>query len=239
MRAGELREWASIDAGGVVIGPLGGRRVRYLFASRERAADLGFFARTYAPFRLAMSYEELIFRGRGSARAGPVEQRMIGEWARLVGVEAPAGASASAYGLAFAWHRGASAGGVCEDLAVYLTGEVRASPCSGEPELRGRLDAGRLARLYAWYDGLAPFQSQGEQGVRADALLERLIFAGRGGRPASPREESAIEALAVNLYRELTAPPAPPPPAKKGPLLRDQAAEAAGDEGGGVGEDAG
>ncbi|HVR10591.1 MAG TPA: hypothetical protein VMW75_21275 [Thermoanaerobaculia bacterium] len=243
------RERVAIGLGGLWVGPedpRDGPRVHYLFARRRRSYDLADFARAFAPFRLIAGGEgreqdgELAFHGRGAAAASPAERRMIAEWTRAVAVEAAgAGGNPSTYGVAFTWHRGAVAGGVCDDLSVYLSGEASAGSCGTGAEVAGRLSGERLQRLYGWVDGLAAFQDAGEQGVRADALLERLIFAGRGRRPASRGDVGAIEAFAGALHHELTAPPgdvsrplpaSPPPPAAKGGLLGQQAPEAAGNE---------
>jgi hypothetical protein len=121
-----------------------------------------------------------------------------------------AGGGPSPFGLAFAWHRGAATGGVCDDLTVYLSGEVRAGSCGAGPQVEGRLSGERLERLYAWVDGLEPFQAAGEQEVRADALIERLVFAGSGRRRASPEDIAAIESLAGSLHHELLAAAAAP-----------------------------
>ncbi len=205
----------TIDLGGLWVGPddpREGPRVHYLFARRRRTEDLAQFVRDYAPFQAS----ELVFRGRGAVQASAAERRMIGEWTRAVAVEAVGDAgSPSPYGLAFAWHRGAATGGVCDDLVVYLTGEVRAGSCGAGAEVSGRMAGERLQRLYAWIDGLAAFQDAGEQELRAGALLDRLIFAGRGRQRASPGEIAAIEAFAGALHRELTA--AAPAPAVEGP----------------------
>jgi hypothetical protein len=205
----------TIDLGGLWLGPddpREGPRVHYLFARRRRTEDLAQFARDYAPFQAA----ELVFRGRGIVQASAAERRMIGEWTRAVAVEAVGDAgSPSPYGLAFAWHRGAATGGVCDDLVVYLTGEVRAGSCGAGAEVGGRLAGERLQRLYAWIDDLAAFQAAGEQELRAGALLDRLIFAGRGRQRATPGEIAAIETFAGALHRELTA--TAPAPALEAP----------------------
>jgi hypothetical protein len=199
-------------------------RAHYRFARRQRADDLARFAHEFAPFRLAANGTpgvggtgrggpggdgglggELVFRGRGATAASAAERRMIFEWTRAVTVEAGGGGIPMPYGLALAWHRGAAGSVVCDDLAVYLSGEVRAASCGAVADLGGRLQGERLERLYGWIDGLAPFQETGEQGVRADALLERLIFAGRGRRQASRQEVAAITAFAGALHRELAA----------------------------------
>jgi len=201
----EPSERLAIGLGGYWLGSADGPRAHYLFAGGQRRDDLALFARTYAGFRQLDAQGELVFHGSGAAPAGAAERRMIGEWARRVAAESGGDAGPSPYGLAFAWHRGAATGGACDDLAVFLSGEVRAGSCGAGAEVQGRLAAVQLERLYAWIDGLAPFQAAGEQGVRADALLERLIFAGRGQRPAAPADVAAIEALAGSLHREIQA----------------------------------
>ncbi len=217
----------TIDLGGLWLGPgdpREGPRVHYLFARRRRTEDLAQFVRDYAPFQAS----ELVFRGRGTVQASAAERRMIGEWTRAVTVEAVGSVgdagSPSPYGLAFAWHRGAATGGICDDLVVYLTGEVRAGSCGAGAEVGGRLAGERLQRLYAWVDGLAAFQDAGEQELRAGALLDRLIFAGRGRQRASPGEIAAIETFAGSLHRELTA--AAPAPTVEGPAATRIAAAA-------------
>jgi hypothetical protein len=203
----EPPEKVSVGPGGLWYGPPQGPRARYLFAPPERAADLALFARTYAPFRLAGAGAEgeLDFRGRGAAAAGATERRMIGEWVRQVVADATGG-TASPFGLVLAWHRGAGTGGVCDDLEIYGGGEVRASSC-GHDEVTGRLAVDRLARLYDWEDRFAPFQAAGEEGPRADSLLARLIFAGRGRRAAAAADIAGIEALAETLHHEMTGAP--------------------------------
>jgi len=131
-------------------------------------------------------------------------------------VEVSAGRNASPYGLVFAWHRGGAVGS-CDDLSVFLTGEVRASSCSwagegggggtadGRLEVRGRLAPEQLARIYGWFDGLAPFQESSEEGTGQIREPSRLIFAGQGRREAKREEIAEIRALAPALHRELAA----------------------------------
>lgn len=214
----ELRRWREpaervvIDVGGVALGPMQGPLTRYLFVLPERSRDLGFFLLTYAPFRTAAGNGrgELAFGGRGKTVAGPAEQRMILEWARLVSAEAAGSRSGVAYGLVLAWHRGGSVGD-CDDLVVYLSGEVRASACAWARDVRGRLSPEPLARIYDWFDRLAPFQAGGEEGTGTGREESRLVFAGQGSREATPQEILEIRALAPPLFRELAARRAPSP----------------------------
>jgi len=240
----ELRRWQApaervvIEPGGVALGAAGSPLVHYLFVSPDRAQDLQTFVRSYAPFRTATERGEMAFGGRGTAAAGPAEQRMIVEWARLVAAEVTAGRGSASYGMIFAWHRG-DAVGSCSDLAVFLTGEVRASSCGWGDEIRGRLAVEPLARLYAWFDGLAPFQEGGEESTAESHDPSRLVFAGQGRKPAAPGEIAAMRSFASKLYSELAArrpgpaPAATPVPAENGEasaerLLRAPETAAAG-----------
>jgi hypothetical protein len=210
----EPHEQVWIGLGGVDEVPAGIRALHSAFSRPRRAAELRALASTYAPFRLRTAEWDLAFYGRGRAPAGLVEQRMALEWTRRVMAEAAGGGQGESYGLVFSWHRGVAAGGLCDEVAVFLDGEVRAGPCAaGLPggQAEGRLDPARLARLYAWYDALQAFQADGLQGVRADAPLERVIFAGHGASPPRPAEVTAIGELSAQLLRDLTAPAAPAP----------------------------
>jgi hypothetical protein len=207
----ELRRWQApaervvVEPGGVALGPMGGRLAHYLFVSRDRSQDLQSFVRTYAPFLVATPRGEMAFGGRGTVKASPAEQRMIVEWARQVAAEVAAGQGGASYGMVFAWHRGGALGS-CDDVSVFLTGEVRVSSCSWPGgEIRGRLAPEQLSRLYAWFDGLAPFQEGSEEGSGQIREPSRLVFAGQGKKEAAPDDIAAIRAFAPALHRELAA----------------------------------
>lgn len=217
----EPRERIVIDRSGALVGTAGGTPVRKLFTRSGRLEDFLFFIRTYRPFRSRNGDQELAFGGQGAVRPGPVEQRMITEWARGVAAELSSAGSAEDYGLVLAWHRGGAAGS-CDNLVVFRDGEVRASACAGGgEEFRARLRPEQLARVYAWYEGLRPLQvtAAGEPG--SNQAPARLTFAGRGAREASPAEIAALQALSAALHRQLMArhgrptaplPPVPPEP---------------------------
>ncbi|HKH44347.1 MAG TPA: hypothetical protein VKM72_06770 [Thermoanaerobaculia bacterium] len=220
----ELRRWREprqrvvIDRAGASIGPVGEPLVRKLFVEPERLQDLLFFLRTYAPFQQRSLAGELAFGGQGPVKAGPVEQRMILEWARKVTAEVEGAPSDASYGLLLAWHRGEAAGS-CDDVAVFLDGEVRASSCSREGESRGRLRPESLARLDQWYDRLKPFQQTAGVEAGRGRVPVRLIFAGNGSHEPSPEDVAALQSLAAALHRELTpgrGDAAPPQPAAPG-----------------------
>ncbi|MFL6196682.1 MAG: hypothetical protein ACJ75H_21040 [Thermoanaerobaculia bacterium] len=234
-RGKDPRELVRIGTRGVVIGPEGGRLEWKFFEEPRRADDAWYLLRTYGPFHAVTAEGEIHFRGRGRVKPGPVERRMILDWTRQVAAEAAGGRSGAAYGLVLAGHQGASSG-ICEDVALYLTGEAVATACGWPDEARGRLDPAQLARVYAWFDRLQPFQTHGavEENARAGALETRMIFAGRGPSPASPQQQMEIQGFALRLFAELearhtgNAPAPPPPPAAPGtPAARTVAPEAA------------
>lgn len=215
----EPRERIVIDRSGALLGPAGRPPVRKLFTRPERLQDLLFFVRTYRPFRLRSGDQELAFGGQGPVMPGPVEQRMISEWTRGLAAELSSDGSAAGdgltYGLVIAWHRGGAAGS-CDNLVVFLDGEVRASACAGGgKEFRGRLRPEQLARIYAWYEGLKPLQVTSASEPGPAQAPARLTFASRGAREAAPPEIAALQALSAALHRELMvrhgALPAPQP----------------------------
>jgi hypothetical protein len=214
----ELRRWKDpgelvlIGKGGVLSGPADGPLTRSVFSSRERDEDLRSFVRAYAPFRMPVQSGELMFHGKGRERPGPVERRMIAEWARQVAGEVAGGRAGSSYGLVLSWHRSGGTG-ICDDVTVYLTGEARAASCSWEHEAHGRLAPATLARIYEWFDELAPFQSGGGEEDLAGGTQSGLIFAGRGKREATPTEIVQMKSLPAALFRELSGRAPVPVPA--------------------------
>lgn len=202
LRGQEPRERILVGDGGLALGPVGGPLTRLLFTSPERVGDLRSLLQAYKPFQAHTPDGELVFRGRGAAVAGPVERRMILEWVRQVAAESSGGRSSAAYGLALAWHRGAGPGN-CDDLSVYLTGEVRASSCSSKAPMSGRLAPGPLGQLYGWFDRLKPLQASGSVTEGRSESSTRIIFAGHGPAVASPADVQALQAFALELQREL------------------------------------
>lgn len=191
-----------LGIGGVADRTGGGPFIAHLYPEPGMAETAHFLARTYAPFRAHLVQGEMVFQGRGPLRPGPVEQRMIVEWARRA-TASLAGGAESAYGLVLSWHRGASVGS-CETVSVYLTGEVRAETCAwgGAPSV-ARLQPAALGRIYEWYDTLAAFQDS-EPGIPGETEPARLVFAGRGLKRSTRGEARAIESLTASVLRELT-----------------------------------
>ena len=231
-RGKDPQELVRIATRGVVIGPSGGPLEWKFFTEPRRADEAWYLLGTYAPFEGKTQEGEITFRGHGKVKAGAAEQRMILEWARQVATEAAGGRGGAAYGLVLAWHQGGSSG-LCSDLALYLTGEVVATACGGQGEIRGRLDPGQLGRVYGWFDRLQPFQAGTEEkenpgGPRTGSLDVRVIFAGRGApgaRPATAAEQEEIQSFAAALFSELAARQAGSAPAPAAPAA-GKAAEA-------------
>lgn len=192
-----------LGIGGLADGPRDGPLVSYLYPEPALAEAAHYLSRTYAAFDMRMANGEMTFYGKGRVRPGPVEQRMVVEWARRAAASL-AGGKADSYGLALSWHRGASVGN-CESVSVFLTGEVRAEACAwnGEP-VTGRLQPAALSRVYDWFDTLGAFQDS-ELGQAGEVEPARLVFAGRGARPPTRAEAAAVETFAAALLRELTA----------------------------------
>jgi hypothetical protein len=209
--AGPTGEVVKIGAGMVAIGPMGGQARRYLFVEPERTPEILSFTRTYAPFRLRVEGGVLELRGQGAVRPGPEERRMIFEWARQVAAESGGVEPGSGYGLVLNWQRVSGSG--CDEVAVYLSGEVRAGRCGERNAISGRLAPEPLAWLYSRFDRLAAFQAAAELGQVG--MGPRLVFAGRGRQTASAEERGELEGFGTSLARELAPrrPPLPPEPA--------------------------
>jgi len=181
---------ALIGDEGVAFGECNAPMISTRLNSEDRQADLAYFAEAFFPFQADTPAGKIIFTGDGTQKPTLSEKRMIAEWARLVFVEAISGRSGASYGLALAWHREGGIAGFCDDISVYLTGDVYATSCkSGAPTGlgRSRLDAAQLTQIYTWVDNLDNFetsQSDGE-GVM-DSLTTYLAFSGAGSvQPAS------------------------------------------------------
>jgi hypothetical protein len=214
------QELVRIGIQGLVIGPAGGRLAVQLFAGPRRSDAAWYFLRTYAPFEMSSPQGNLVVHSKGRVSAGPVEKRMIFEWARSVAAEAADSRVTDAYGLVLAWHQGGSSG-ICRDVALYLSGDAIASACGWSADVQGRLDPAALSQVYGWFDRLKAFQAgAGDQDMRQGSLETRLVFAGHGSHPAGAAEQAEMQSFGAALYSELAArrePAAPATPAAPGP----------------------
>ena len=203
---------ATIGPDTVAFGVCGGPQAPGKFAGDVRAQAFANYVSTYASFGAMTPAGQITFTGKGSTQATPAEQRMIAEFARLAALEAAGGRSGAAYGLILAWHREGGIAGFCDDLTVYVTGDVFATSCRGNQpsELgRGRLNAAQLAQAFEWVDRLKSFegeQSDAKPGepMPADGMLTRLIFAGNGAAEPTESDKTMIQALASDLFASLS-----------------------------------
>jgi len=204
-RGTEPQELVRIGTQGVVIGPAGEKLTVELFAGPRRSDTAWYFLRTYAPFEMKSPQGNLVFHSKGRVTAGPVEKRMIFEWARSVAAEAADSRVTDTYGLVLAWHQGGSSG-ICRDVALYLTGDAVASACGWDKVVEGRLDPAVLPQVYDWFDRLKSFQAgAGDQDMRQGSLETRLVFAGNGNHQAGASEQAGMQSFGAALFSELAA----------------------------------
>jgi hypothetical protein len=140
---------------------------------------------------------------------------MIAEWARLVAQEAAFGRGGASWGFVLSWHREGGIAGFCDDLSVYITGEVYASSCQGEqPQNLGkrRLTPEELAQLYTWVDTLGAFEIEQRDPAQADAMTIRVLFSGVGSREADDSDKQGIQDWAAQLFASLSLQSAPATP---------------------------
>ncbi len=216
-----------VGSSGVAFGRCGRPLIGVPFSFDTRQGDVAEFAANYATFAAETPAGTVDFKGQGPDRATPAEQRMIAEWARLVWSEAQAGRSGASWGLIFAWHREGGPAGFCDDVAVYVTGDVYVSSCQGEQPVdlgRIRLNADQLATVFNWVDTWQP----AEQELNDPAATVQLVFAGAGTQPIQEPEWVLFSDFAQNLYNEVSmlvkeAPAVCPTPAASQQLLLDEA----------------
>ena len=198
---------AEFGMDGAAWGRIGGVLMSAKWANPQRQAELAEFADTYAPFEADTLAGHVLLQGKGAVQAPPAAQRMVAEWARLAYQEAIAGRSGAAWGLALAWHREGGIAGFCDDLTVYVTGQVYAASCRGsEPQTLADtfLSAEQMAQVYAWVDTLQGFGTDTTDAAAADAMTVRMVFSGAGKQPASEADQQGIADFAAQLYAQLT-----------------------------------
>lgn len=111
---------------------------------------------------------------------------------------------------AFAWHREGGAAGFCDDVVVYVTGDVYISSCRGEQPVdlaRTRLDAAQLDALFGWLDAFRPFEYERtdpaqNDGAQPEPVRVRLVFSGAGEEEALEPDQALMIDFMQNLYNE-------------------------------------
>lgn len=192
-----------------------GRRGRPLIASPlavpARATELQGFLAHFGPFQAQTPAGEIALRGVGVARATAVEQRMIAEWARLVSLEARAGAEQPEAVVAVRWIQ--RRGDTCDLVEITRTGVALARTCreGGEvPIATLALGAVDMEALYGWLDRFEAFEWSTPAANPADSGTTDLIFRGTGFEEAVPADHQAlvawVESVILRLRREALAP---------------------------------
>ncbi len=193
---------------GIAFGECNAPMIASQLTSKDRQADLDYFNEAFFPFQADTPAGKIIFTGKGTQKPTLAEKRMVAEWARLVYTEGLTGHGGASYGLAFAWHREGGFAGFCDDISVYLTGEIYATSCKSGTATglgRSRLDAAQLAQVYAWVDKFKNFEFSNSDGEGvADSMTTYLTFTGSGNEQPTEEDQQAILEFAANLYAGFT-----------------------------------
>jgi hypothetical protein len=193
---------AEIGAQGVAYGQCGGG-LKEGRLEAARATELAYLLATYRPFIAATAGGAVAFSGQGQREAVPAEQRSIAEWARLVNFEAQGGRSGAAWGMAIAWRREGGIAGMCQELAISLSGWATPGSCKpGQttPSRPYRLSSDDLARLYRWVDQYQNFEMVRQDPAVADAMKTTLIFTGNGTQAPVTAGQDEIAQFAAKIY---------------------------------------
>ncbi len=107
--------------------------------------------------------------------------------------------------LAMDWAEKGGIAGVCENLTVYLSGEIFGQDCRpGGDGRMGLLTAAQRTQLYAWYDKLAntTIDLSDPKGA-ADAMTRTADLFSSGPQQAAQADKQAIFSFGQALYRSL------------------------------------
>lgn len=112
--------------------------------------------------------------------------------------------------LAMVWKREGGIAGFCDILTVFRSGEVYASKCKAQSDVRmgtfaNLLSANQQKQFMDWIAqfGQASLDASDPQGV-ADRMVETLDFFGTGKKQPTKSEQQALFEFAQNLYQKLT-----------------------------------
>jgi hypothetical protein len=145
----------------------------------------------FASFGVSTPAGKVTFVGKGPIEASPAEQRMIAEWANLVGQEAQTGIVA---GYGFGWKREGGIAGFCDEIAIDASGHAVLRSCRAVPTAPSwkRLTADELTRFYGWLDRFGAAAAEARDPATADAMIINFVFSGRGSEQATEADTSAM-----------------------------------------------
>lgn len=175
-----------------------------VYVRPDRPMRLAELVARYAPFELEVGDEEVELHGRGVEVPGPVERRMILDWARRLMAEARGVTATRGFRLAYEWHRQIQGGRECEAVAIYLSGEVLATTCDGL-HATGHVDHQRMAPIFAWHDQVGPFQAVRQGGGGGEPVADRVFFPGAGDAEQDDDTVKSMIGLARAIHADVLA----------------------------------
>jgi hypothetical protein len=104
---------------------------------------------------------------------------------------------------ALTWHREGGIAGFCDDLVIYLAGEVHASSCAGAAT-SGQLTPDELAQLRQWLTTFGPLSLSHKDPAVADAMTILLTLNGAGSEIAAEADRQTLMAWAQAVYARVT-----------------------------------
>lgn len=175
-----------------------------VYVRPDRPMRLAELVARYAPFELEVGDEEVELHGGGAEVAGPVERRMVLEWARRLMAEARGVTATRGFRLGYEWHRQIQGGRECEAVAIYLSGEALATTCDGLHSI-GSVEPERMAPILAWHDQVAPFQAVRQGGAGGEPVADRIFFPGAGEAEQDDDTVKTMIALARAIHADVLA----------------------------------
>lgn len=111
---------------------------------------------------------------------------------------------------ALMWRRTGGIAGLCDELTVYVTGEVQLASCKGGESVvthQRRLPIDQLKQLYTWFDRYRAWEIV-EHDPYIDGFTFHTVFVGTGTAEPTPEEKQEITAFAATLFEKASAPEA-------------------------------
>jgi hypothetical protein len=110
--------------------------------------------------------------------------------------------------LLLTWHREGGIAGFCDDLVVYVSGEVQASQCrpnglTATGNLQKLLSETGLAEFNGWLSEFGTVTITMEDPAVADQMKVTLTLSGHGARQPSAEERQQLVNWAQNLYNRV------------------------------------
>ncbi len=111
------------------------------------------------------------------------------------------GAQVVSASLALTWHREGGIAGFCDDLQIYLAGEVLGSSCkNGDVYPPGQLTADELRQLTTWVTSFGAVVLESKDPAVADAMTLRLTLNGSGSGQPAEADKTALYTWAQTIY---------------------------------------